>query len=55
MNNDNKATIIGVVLASLSVAQAFFNDVGFNLHTDWYKLAVAVGIAALGYYTNKKP
>ncbi len=54
MTNDNKATWIGAVLAALIVAQTFFNDSGFEFSRDWYKLAVAVLIAALGYFTNKK-
>lgn len=54
MTNDNKATWIGAILAALIVAQTFFNDAGFEFDKDWYKLAVAVLIAALGYLTNKK-
>lgn len=54
MTNDNKASLIGALLAALIVAQTFFNDQGFNFHDDWYKLGVAALIAALGVITNKK-
>jgi len=54
MNNDNKATWIGAILAGMIAAQPFFTEAGFVWANDWPKLVIAVGIAALGFITNRK-
>lgn len=50
MNNDTKATVTGAITALVALAAVF----GFSVPADIVTIIIAVGVAVLGYFTNKK-
>ena len=50
MNNDLKTTLTGVITGILSLLGVF----GILVPVTWVPVIVAVGVAILGYFTNKQ-
>jgi len=54
MNNDKKTTWLGVLIGGIVAANADYTKVLEGNAAEISKLGVAVAVALIGYYTNKK-
>lgn len=46
-----KTTLTGVILAIMIAVQPLATD-GLDLKKDWFKFAIAIGIALFGYFSK---